>query len=265
MAFCSQCGNSVTADMRFCPGCGAQLNAAEAAPLSAQVNPNYAYNASVPLEYGDFKVILLSAGSCALADGLALLEYILGYTSTKARSILRAAPTAIAQNLTLTQAQYIAQALTEYGMEVSITNAAGTYIDACDAAGASVFDSTGDFLPAIAGALAMLGVANRIDRITHWEPIGPRPPLFRLGFRRPAPRLHFRRSMPHQPPVQPPMRKAARPPMPARPAPRPARGFGMGGPHPSAGPGRPSGGPGHPSGGRSPRGGGFGGGFGGRR
>ena len=77
--------------MRFCPGCGAQLNAAEAAPLSAQVNPNYAYNASVPLEYGDFKVILLSAGSCALADGLALLEYILGYTSTKARSILRAA------------------------------------------------------------------------------------------------------------------------------------------------------------------------------
>lgn len=265
MAFCSQCGAAVTANMRFCPSCGCQL-AGETA-LSTQVSEEAYTSAVQPLEYGDFKVVLISSGACGTADALALLEDILGYTSAKARSILRAVPTEVAQNLTLTQAQYIAQALTEYGMEVSVTNAAGNYVDVSDTARASVFDTAGNFIPAVASALALLGVANRIDRIRRWSPDGPPPPPFRLGFRRPAPRMHFRRPAP-------PVKAAPRPPM-SRPAPRPTHpqgGRGMGGPGFSGGPqrSRGPGGQGGPQGGGPGRGGfggggSFGGGFGGRR
>ena len=272
MAFCSQCGNTVASDMRFCPGCGHQLNVAAVSEtaLTPDINTASYDPSSQYTSPAEFKIILISSGSCSIADALPLLEEILGYTSTKARNLLRAAPVEIAQCLTLTQAQYIAQALTEYGMEVSITNTAGDYVNAADSP-TSVFDAAGNFLPAVAVALATIGISNRIHRVSRWTPAGPPPPLFRLGFHRPRPLMHFRRSLFRPAPVHPRPHIVAppRPPMPKR-APRPSHphgGFGMGGaPRPSAPPRRSPG-----PGGRGPRGGGFGGGgsfgggFGGRR
>lgn len=235
-------------------------SAAEAA-LSSGVNSVSHDTVSQHADSGDFKVILISTGICRVADALPLLEEILGYTSSKAKSLLRAVPVEIAQYLTLAQAQYIAQALTEYGMEVSITNAAGSYVNINDAS-SSVFDATGNLLPAVAAALATIGIANRMHHITRWTPVGPPTPLFRLGFHRPRPLMHFRRTLFRPAPVRPPVATPPRPPMrrtPPQPF-HPQGGHGMGGPRRSPG-----------SGGKGPRGGGFGGGgsfgggFGGRR
>lgn len=253
MAFCSQCGSSVTEDMSFCPSCGARL-----AAQSTAVAVSDGYAAGSYADGGEYSVVLLGRGTCRITDASELLEDILGYSSTEARRLLHAAPAEAAQGLTLTQAQYIAQAFTEYGLQVCVANAQGTYIDLNRFATASIFDRQGNFLPAVAGTLAMLTAANRVLRIAAWRPMDTPPPPFRLGFRRPAPPPHHRRAhhyaLPRPMTARPP-RPAPAPRRPAAPAPRRPSGPTFRGP---AAPGHR---PGSPSG-RGP--GGFGGGRGGR-
>lgn len=246
MPFCSQCGTPVTQEMAFCPGCGSRLKAAAKIAVPApQPASQTIYSAPICGAADSYKVILVNRGICRLTAAEELLEDILGYSSVEARRLLHSAPAEIAGNLTLEQAQCVAQALTEYGMEVSISNESGTYIDMNNFAAASVFDSRGDFLPAVAGVLAMLTAANRVRRIAQWNMRGTQLPLFRLGFRRPTPPPHFRRA-PRHPAPRPmnglfgrPIAPAAPPRRPVPPVPR--------GPHTHGG--RPFRGPG---GGRGP-------------
>ena len=258
MPFCSQCGASVTEEMSFCPGCGTRLAiageaAAEMIDFAAEVTslaPQYTGEAVNCLDSGDYKVVLVGRGTCSAVAAAEFIEDLLGYSSVQARRLLHMAPAEAACGLTLTQARYIAQALTEYGMEAAVTDGLGGTLN-LPKARTSVFDSYGNLLPAVAVALAVLTGANRVRRISTWGMGGGLfPRLFGLGFRRPAPPRHMRRP-PMRPaprrPVPPPAprpfapRPAARRPSAPRPAaPRPPRG-GMGG---FGGPGRGPGGPG---------------------
>lgn len=262
MPFCSNCGYSVTEAMSFCPGCGASLAAQAAPAASLPAGDSYTHtDSNTQYTGGDYKLILVSRGTCSVANAVHILQDILGYTSAQARELVHAAPVECACNLSLPQAQYLAQTLTEYGLAVSVLNGMGAYVDLSSTANTSVFDDNGNLLPAIAAALAMLSVANRVHRISHWRHTGPMPPLFRLNYRRtpPPPR--------HSLFAPTPRHHAPRPAAPRPPAPRGGMGS-FGGPGRGPGPGGPGRGPGRPGGGRGPSGGGHGGrggGGGGRR
>lgn len=268
MPFCSNCGTSVTEAMSFCPGCGTALAAAQTPPTATlPAGDSYTYtDTNTQYTGGDYKLILISRGTCSVANAVHILQNILGYASAQARELVHAAPVECACNLSLPQAQYLAQTLTEYGLAVSVLNGMGEYVDLSATANTSVFDSNGNLLPAIAAALAMLSVTNRVRHVSHWRHLGPPPPLFRLNYRRmPPPPRHSHRAPP------PPPRRHSPPPMG-----RPSRPTAPLGGRPSGGPGRGPGGPGRgpsmgrgPGGGRGPSGGGRGGrgggGGGGRR
>ena len=259
MAFCVKCGAELQEGMNFCPACGAAVGTVAEEPT-----------VTVPIiEATDYRVILFSRGNCSAANARALLRDILGYTASEARNLLNLVPVEIACNMTLTQAQYLARALTEYGMEITICNSTG-YVEIPVVANTSVYDRTGGFIPAVAAALAAITVANRTRDFRRWT-VRSRPPIYRLGFTPYAPPRSARRyssfgifhpaPRPAPRPVSPrptvfPVRPipSPRPVFPARPAQpprqgnRPSGGGFSGGMTPGRGSGssRPSGGPSRP-------------------
>ncbi len=164
MAFCAYCGSELTPGARFCASCGSPVDAAlpgevssDPIPVMPQADPGPA----------DYSVILYSIGTCAKSYADDVLEDILGYTDSEAKRLLRLAPTQIAQALTGEQAQYIAQALTEYGMQVLIYRG-NSPVDLGQYAGSSVFNSDGTFVAAAMASLATLSLANRIRAPRRW-------------------------------------------------------------------------------------------------
>ena len=237
MAYCVRCGQQLGDGMNFCPVCGTAVTAAgtqQEQPIPiAETAPAYD-----PATATDYRVILFSRGSCSAANARALLRDILGYSSSEARNILTMAPVEIACNLNMAQALYLAQALTEYGIEVTVCNSQG-YVNVPQAAATSVYDRTGSFVPAVASALAALSVANRVREIRRWT-VGPRPNLYRLSFR-PSPPPRSARRYSSFGIFHPAPRPAPRPVSPRPVVPPVPKGiFG----------GRPSGTPARPSGGR---------------
>ena len=190
MAFCSYCGQELAPGARFCSACGSPcagesvVPAPETAPVVSTpvgaVNTVPIVNNPGPAEYS---VVLCSIGTCARSYADDLLEDILGYTKSEAKQILSTLPTQIAQLLTLEQAQYIAQALTEYGMQVVVLKGQSE-IDLSGYAAKSVFNSDGSFITAALTALAGIGLANRLTRFQRWS----RPSLLERIF---APRYRW--------------------------------------------------------------------------
>ena len=237
MAFCVRCGQQLEDGMNFCPVCGTAVTAAEAAvetPIPI-VDTTPAYD---PATASDYRVILFSRGNCSAANARALLRDILGYSTSEARNILNMAPVEIACNMTMVQAMYLAQALTEYGIEVTVCNSQG-YVNVPQAAATSVYDRTGSFLPAVASALAALSAANRVREFRRWNAV-TRPSLFRLAFQ-PAPPPRSARRYSSFGIFHPAPRPTPRPVSPRPAAPLSPRGSGNGifGSRPSATPNRP--------------------------
>ena len=216
MAFCSYCGAEIAPGARFCPSCGAAVTAgpvvpapevspAVAAPGGAYTNPGAAPNPGAYTNAGpaDYSVVLCSLGTCQRSYADDLLMDILGYTNAEAKQIISMLPTQIAQLLTMEQAQYIAQALTEYGMQVAVLRG-DNEVDLSGYARGSVFNSDGTFVTGVLAALAGLGLVNRLTGFRRWS----RPSLLQRLF---APRYHW------APPRHVPRR-------PARPRPAPAPG-----------------------------------------
>jgi hypothetical protein len=262
MAFCPYCGQQVDGTMSFCPSCGKSLtgvfNSAVTPIETSTVTPVVT---TQPVERNDYRVILLSAGSASSTTATELLEDVMGYTKSEAKTLLANLPTEIAHTLTYQQAQYIAQALSEYGMQVSVCNSDG-YIDVGTTANTSVFDNKGNFLTHVAAALALITVANRVREARRYDRPGLFDHIFAPRYRRPAPPMHQRRPIHEAPPPrrpEPPRPVAPRPSAP-RSTPRPPMGGGMGrtpgarGGNPGGPVGGNRGGNRGPSGGRGPGG-----------
>jgi len=194
--FCSNCGIQLPAGVNFCPNCGTRVTA----PATAANKGNM--------------VMLVSLGDSNRATAAALLMRICGYTDEEALLIVDNAPITVARSLNDAQARYLAQALAEYGIEVSVYDGSGWREWESDAT--SVWDRSGSLLAGVASALGLLGIGNRITRDMMrrtdypYRTTGARPPVFRVNSAlRAAPR--------------PPVHRAPPPPQPPRPAPQPAR------------------------------------------
>ena len=109
--FCPNCGVRLPDGVNFCPECGTQVSAtvSTAAAASAQGN----------------MVMILSLGACARTTAASLIQTICGYTADEALLIADSAPITVARGLSEAQARFLAQALAEYGMEVSVYDGSG--------------------------------------------------------------------------------------------------------------------------------------------
>ena len=269
MPFCFACGYRVGEEMRFCPSCGAALSAAAALAVTpAQDLTDYtapqenlyaqeAYDAGLP--ENDYRLVLVSCGSCTKITARSLLQDTLGYSLAEARQLTDAPPIELACALTFQQALDLARMFTEYGMQVTVYNSGG-YVDLGLYARSSVFNSSGTILESVAATLATLSAINRVRQFLRWSKPEPlrhifaprympsRPPRY---VPRPAPKPLPRRdpAPPHpvrlnQPRPAPSHHSPDRPTGPARPA-----GGRPGGSAPGGHGGKPGGGRG-PGGGR---------------
>ena len=216
--FCSNCGIQLAAGVNFCPNCGTRVKAP-----AASTNPGN-------------MVMLVSVGTSNRATAAALLARICGYSEEEALLIVDSAPITVARGLNDAQARYLAQALAEYGIEVSVYDGSGWR--EWESSSTSVWDQAGGLLASVASALGLMGMGNRISRDMMrptdypYRTTDARPPVFRVNSAlRAAPRPPAHRAPPPprpaaERPVPPPPKPASQPPrpapQPARPAPHPA-------------------------------------------
>ena len=206
MPYCPNCGGAVEPGDRFCANCGTALQTVPQA-VSASTGAR-----------SDYRIVLVSRGTCSRAVAIDMLSDLLGYSDADAARLIDNAPIETARGLTAIQAQYVSQAITEYGMQVAIYNSDG-YVDMGSRATTSVYNSDGSFLSAVAGVLTGLAASNRISTFDRWTK--PAPVVFMPAYRRPAPPPAYRRRRPAPRPAPIPVVHHAPPPRPT-PAPRPA-------------------------------------------
>lgn len=227
--FCSNCGIQLAAGVNFCPNCGTRVKAP-----AASTNPGN-------------MVMLVSVGTSNRATAAALLARICGYSEEEALLIVDSAPITVARGLNDAQARYLAQALAEYGIEVSVYDGSGWR--EWESSSTSVWDQAGGLLASVASALGLMGMGNRISRDMMrptdypYRTTDARPPVFRVNSAlRAAPRPPVHRAPPPprpaaERPVPPPPKPASQPP---RPAPQPARPAPHSAPRPAPTQARPA-------------------------
>ncbi len=206
--YCKNCGAEVTSG-NFCPYCGQSLT--ETTPSISLMNKAVS-TAKLDNQYS---LVLVSCGSCDATTTGDLLEDIFGYTDAESSNLIRMAPVVVGERLTASEAQTVAQYLTEFGVEVSVTNQQDQYVDLTSNATSSVFDNSGNLLASAAAIIGALTVTNRIRSYRRFKKPSllerlfrlsykPNPPVYRRSFRprldpKPqAPRRVIRKS----PPVQ---------------------------------------------------------------
>ena len=210
--YCPNCGTQLAAGINFCPNCGTKVNTVV----------NTAVSATYTVEEGNM-VMLVDMGTCARTTGANVLSSLCGYTNDEALLIVQNTPITVARGLSDAQARFLAQAMAEYGMDVSVYDGSG-WRD-WESSSSSVWDNAGSLLTGVAAALGLIGMNNRItrDMMHRWDyPYrynGTRPPVYRLHstLRVAPPRRVTPRMVPHPTPRPAPM-----PPHPVvKPAPAP--------------------------------------------
>jgi len=183
--YCTNCGAELSAQTNFCPYCGAALANATTS-LSLLNKAAEAATAS-----NEYSLVLVSTGSCNTVTAGDILEDIFGYTDAESTNLIRMAPVVVGENLTVDEAATVAQMLTEYGMEVSVTDRNDKYVDLTDNAVASVFDAGGNLLAKAAAIIGALTVANRITTYRRYKKPSLLERLFRLNYQ-PKPPVYKR-------------------------------------------------------------------------
>lgn len=188
--YCKNCGAEVSGG-NFCPYCGQALT--ETTSSISLLNKAV----STAADTNQYNLVLVSCGTCSKTQTGDLLEDIFGYTDAESSNLVKMAPVVVGERLNANEARTVAQLLTEYGIQVSITNESDQYVDLTDNATTSIFDKAGNLLAGAAAVIGALTVGNRIrsyrrykkpsllERIFH---IGykPEPPTYRRNFRPPV-------------------------------------------------------------------------------
>jgi len=186
--YCGNCGAEISLETNFCPYCGtAHKNLSSSGSLlNKAVSTAQAANV--------FSLVLVSTGSCNPTIAGDLLEDVFGYTDAESATLIKMVPVVVGENLTSAEASTVAQMLTEYGMQVSITDKQDQYVDLTEKATSSIFDNKGGLLAGAAAIIGALTVANRIssyrrykkpsliDRLFHIN-YQPLPPAYHRSFR----------------------------------------------------------------------------------
>ena len=142
--FCPNCGVRLPDGVNFCPECGTKVVALNTAVVPDQDN----------------MVMIFSLGTCSRTTAASLIQAICGYTADEALLIADSAPITVARGLSDAQARYLAQALAEYGMEVSVYDGNG-WRD-WESGNTSVWDDAGSLITGVATALGLISMNNRI-------------------------------------------------------------------------------------------------------
>ena len=191
MKYCTNCGAAVEDTANFCSSCGQPF---------ATVTSNYVTGVLDEPEDLDegYRVILFSRGSCKAATAREVIADLLGYSLTTVKDLMDEMPVEIADELTELQAVVIAQALAEYGMEVTIVDQNNRYVDFTDRASNSVFDTDGSLIADALAIFATLSAANRVHRYRKYKKPSLLSLLFKPKYARREP-VHVRRNVSHDP------------------------------------------------------------------
>ena len=124
--YCPECGKQVSEHAVTCPGCGYPmaefLKQKQAKAKKAAAAPDY-----TSPEEGGYNVFLAQEGESITATAQILAD-VCGYTFADAYSLASNLPTIVVYNATLTQAKAAANALADYGLDVSVYDKNG-YVD----------------------------------------------------------------------------------------------------------------------------------------
>ena len=77
MPFCSNCGNPVDAGDRFCSNCGTPVQAVTVTPVTTTTAP--VAQAAASGARNDYRIVLISRGTCKRAVAIDILSDLLGY------------------------------------------------------------------------------------------------------------------------------------------------------------------------------------------
>ena len=117
-------------------------------------------------------------------------------TIFETKDLLANTPVEVADELSYKQAIVLAQALAEYGMEVTVVDENDKYINIPTTNLNSVFDLSGALLPAAMLTLSTLTAANRVHRYRKYRKPSLLDLLFRPTYRKKPP-VHIRRNILH--------------------------------------------------------------------
>ena len=211
--FCKNCGAEVTGG-NFCPYCGQALT--ETTASISLLNKAVSTAASSD----QYSLVLVSCGTCSRIQTGDLLEDIFGYTDAESANLISMAPVVVGERLNANEARTVAQLLTEYGVQVSVTNQADQYVDLTDHASASVFDKAGNLLAGAAAVISALTVRNRIRSYRRYKKPSLLERIFHIGYKPEPPAYQRNFRPPVNNPTPPEPRRTIR--TPAKPAGKPA-------------------------------------------
>jgi rRNA maturation endonuclease Nob1 len=212
MKYCVTCGRAVEYDdAYFCPYCGSRIRTASeivqedtAASILSGISTEDPIDVEpvTVLEPEDieegYRVVLISRGTCTAKMAKEVICDLLGYTVTTATSLLEEVPVELADELNERQAVVLAQALAEYGMQVTVVDENNRYMNIDSQATNTVYSSTGDLT---AAALAVSGsrtAANRGHRYRRDKKPSLRDLIFKPAYKVPQP-VHVRRKVVKEP------------------------------------------------------------------
>lgn len=182
--YCKNCGAEVNGG-NFCSYCGQPLT--ETTPSISLMNKAV----STANSDNQYSLVLVSCGTCSKVMTGDLLEDVFGYTDAESTNLVNMAPVVVGERLNAREAQTVAQLLTEYGVQVSITNQQDQYVDLTANATSSVFDKAGNLLSGAAAIIGALTVSNRIRSYRRFKKPSLLERLFRLCYN-PAPPVYQR-------------------------------------------------------------------------
>lgn len=187
--YCKNCGAEVSGG-NFCSYCGQALTDTTS---SISLMNKAVSTANLDDQYN---LVLVSCGSCSKTMTGDLLEDVFGYSDSESSNLVNMAPVVVGERLTESKAKTVAQFLTEYGIQVSVTNENDQYVDLTSNATSSIFDNSGNLIASAVAIIGALTVSNRIKSYRKYEKPSLFDTLFHINYN-PNPPQYRRRFRPH--------------------------------------------------------------------